>query len=195
MVGVNLRPLLGVLIAACGLAAGCGSNQLVVMAELGAPVELQCGEARFGLARGQALAVFDGSWAAGTHLVARVNGAVVEDLTLTQAQASQNLVWNVKGSCPVHAVDYTGCYGEDGKAAPGGTFHVLASLEGRSLYVPPPCQLVNFTEPLPRARIGVIPVVRLVRIPRDGMVGTLDDALHKELDTQLDVHERLEFPR
>lgn len=147
------------------------------------------------MAKTQPLAIHEGSWAPGTKLTARVNGAVVEELTLGPEHAGQNLVWNVKGSSPVHAVDYTTVYGEDGKAVPGAPFKLLASLEGKSLYVPPPCQLVNPAQSLPRARIGVIPVVRLVRMPKESVVTTLEDALKKELAAQLDVHGRMEFGR
>lgn len=174
---------------------GCGSNQLTVMGELGAPIELACGDARFPLAKGQPLTLFEGSWEAGTRLTARVNGAVVEELTLKPEHAGVNLVWNVKGSSPVYAVDFTGTYGPDGKAIPPGGFKVLANLEGQALWVVPPCQLVNFTQPLPKARIGIIPVVRLVRIPRESIATTLDDALRADLAHQLDIHGRLEFPR
>lgn len=166
-----------------------------MLAELGAPVELAIGDSSLSLAKTQAYAIHEGSWGPGTKLVARVNGAVVEELTLGAEHGGQNLVWNVKGSSPVHAVDYTGVYGEDGKAAPGGPFELLASLEGKSLYVPPPCQLVNPGQPLPRARIGVIPVVRLVRMPKESVVTSLDDALKAELARQLDVHGRMEFGR
>lgn len=192
---MNFRALRIALLIATAFICGCGSNQLVAIAELGAPVELACGDDRFTIAKGQSLTVHEGTWSAGTHLIARVNGAVIEDITLGPDHAGQNLVWNVKGSSPVHAVDYTGIYGPDGKAIPGGPFKLLTSLEGKSLYMPPPCQLVNFTQPLPRARIGVIPVVRLVRIPKEAVATTLDDALRKELAAQLDVHGRLEFAR
>lgn len=179
----------------CLLVSGCASNQIQVVAELGAPVDIQIGEERLTLAKSQLLALHEGRFAAGTRLVARVNGAVIEELTLAPEHVGHNLVWNVKGSSPLHAVDYTGVYGPDNKAVPGGPFKLLASLEGKSLWVAPDCQLVNVSQPLPRTRIGVIPVVRVVRVPKESVVTTLDDALKSELGRQLDVHGRLEFGR
>ena len=72
---------------------------------------------------------------------------------------------------------------------------MLASLEGRSLWVVPPCQLVNYTQAFPRARIGVVPVVRLERVPRESVTTTVEDVLKKQLAGLLDVPGRMEFPR
>ncbi len=189
------RTLLGVGVAM--VLSACGGTTLNVYNEARTDLTIEIGSLKAPVPGRTTYTQIRGSWKAGSKVVVRSGGTILEEVPITAREAGKTLVYNVQGLSPLHVVDYSGAYAVEGSTptAPGGRpFKVIASLQGQRLYVAPGGTFLNANEAFPRVVANGARVFRLEIVPPSLATRGIDDFLMQSLATDVTMREHIYFP-